>query len=63
MVKNQRVVLKITIPSFWTKTMSPAIWHDKWKMEENEVLKTVINMYSFGNWAKIQKFVNVVNVG
>ncbi|RIA94109.1 hypothetical protein C1645_760798, partial [Glomus cerebriforme] len=55
-----------TISSFRTKTMSLAIWHGRWKTEKNEVLKNVINMYGFGNWAKIQKFMNcysMVNVG
>ncbi|RIA85047.1 hypothetical protein C1645_782757 [Glomus cerebriforme] len=43
--------------------MSPAIWLGRWKTEENEVLKNIINMYNFENWVKIQKSIIVLNVG
>ncbi|RIA79389.1 hypothetical protein C1645_840805 [Glomus cerebriforme] len=52
------------LASFWTNTKTAYGMHGRWKIKENEaengVLKNVINMYGFGNWAKIQKFITAI---
>ncbi|KAK9729345.1 hypothetical protein K7432_000387 [Basidiobolus ranarum] len=41
----------------WSKTLNPAIRRGRWTSEEDEALRSAVEVYGPGNWVKIQQHV------